>query len=50
MIGISAAGFLVTLLMKELPMQTVTDDRWGFEEKAKELDVSEKPSYDNNNV
>jgi hypothetical protein len=28
-------GLLVSLLMKNIPMHTVTDENWGFEEKKK---------------
>ncbi|RDB26872.1 Efflux pump FUS6 [Hypsizygus marmoreus] len=41
LLGISALGLLSTLLMKELPMQTVSDERWGLNEQAK-ADVAGK--------
>jgi hypothetical protein len=36
MAGISGAGLLVTLVMKELPMHVETDENWDFEEKVKQ--------------
>jgi hypothetical protein len=39
MIGVTGAGFLCVLLMKELPMHGVTDENWGFEEKKKANDL-----------
>jgi hypothetical protein len=39
MIGISAAGLLTVLAMKELPMHTTTDENFGFEEKPRVSDV-----------
>ncbi|KAF9457247.1 iron permease [Collybia nuda] len=41
LLGISALGLLSTLLMKELPMQTVVDERWGLNEQAKTEDTRE---------
>ena len=45
LLGISALGLLSTLLMKEVPMQTVSDERYGLDEKVKgdvtkEIDVA----------
>jgi hypothetical protein len=34
MIGIAGAGLLSALPMEELTMHLVTDENWGFEEKA----------------
>lgn len=39
MIGISAAGLLSVLVMKELPMHTTTDENFGFKEKEQPSDV-----------
>ncbi|KAF5348323.1 hypothetical protein D9756_010455 [Leucocoprinus leucothites] len=35
LLGISALGLLSTLIMKEIPMQTVADERYGLNEQAK---------------
>ncbi|KAJ3001773.1 hypothetical protein NUW54_g6220 [Trametes sanguinea] len=34
--GISAAGFLSVLLLREIPMQTYTDDQFGLEQQPKQ--------------
>jgi hypothetical protein len=46
MIGLAGLGFFVALLMKELPMHLVTDEKFGLEEKQKEKD-EEKANVDN---
>ncbi|PPR05628.1 hypothetical protein CVT26_009350 [Gymnopilus dilepis] len=45
LLGISALGLLSTLLMKEVPMQMVSDERYGLDEEekvdtAREMDIS----------
>ena len=35
MIGIAGIGFLVSLMMKGLPLHTQVDERWGLEEGRK---------------
>ena len=46
LIGVSALGLAVSLLMKELPMQTTTDENWGLKDKKEKekdgKDVDEK--------
>jgi len=44
MLGISGLGLLSVLLMKEVPMQTVTDDRWGLagKESSKAVEETER--------
>ena len=39
MLGLSAAGLLTVLAMKELPMHTTTDENFGFKEKERVGDV-----------
>lgn len=39
MAGIAGMGLLSTLLMKELPMNTETDDKWAIEHPGKEKKV-----------
>jgi len=34
LIGVSALGFISSLFMKALPLQTATDKEWGFRENA----------------
>lgn len=41
LLGISALGLLSTLLMKEVPMQTVADERYGLSDRAKAETVGE---------
>ena len=36
LLGICALGMLSTLMMKEVPMQTVADERYGLNEELKE--------------
>lgn len=33
MLGISGIGLATSFIMKEIPMQEVTDDNWGVEQK-----------------
>ena len=41
LLGISALGLLSTSLMKEVPMQTVSDERYGLKEQVKGDDTKE---------
>jgi len=41
LLGISALGLLSTLMMKEVPMQTVADERYGLNEQLKEKSTEE---------
>jgi hypothetical protein len=35
LLGISAAGLLSSLLMKEVELQTMTDERWGLTDQGR---------------
>jgi hypothetical protein len=39
MIGLSGAGLLTVLFMKELPMHTTTDENFGFENRERPRDA-----------
>ena len=39
MAGVAGMGLISTLLMKELPMNTETDDKWGMEHAGREKKV-----------
>lgn len=37
MVAVAGLGFLSSLLMKELPLQSVVDDSWGLEKNGAEM-------------
>jgi hypothetical protein len=39
MLGFAGAGWLLVLLMRELPLHTQRDERWGLEERASKENV-----------
>jgi len=41
LLGISALGLLSTLMMKEVPMQTVADERYGLNEQVESKSTGE---------
>lgn len=49
LLGISALGLLSTLLMKEVPMQTVSDERYGLNEQGK-VDAKKETDNDSDNA
>lgn len=48
MLGISGAGMLSTLLMREEKMKRSLDDRWGLKEKNKQEDAESGDASPNN--
>lgn len=36
---VSGVGLLCSLMLKEIPMATVTDEQWGVKEKTKKADA-----------
>jgi len=43
MIGVAGAGMLTAFTMKEIPMHSTTDDKWGLKEKVGEGDPESQP-------